>query len=91
MYCRWYCIKKVYICTNQEWYYMKTIADIRKEYGLSNSFLAKVFGYKNVKSYNRSSGKKVVESGIMEIVSVVEKKRPQAVMLRKEGFGNEEV
>ena len=53
---------------------MKTIGEIRKEYGFSNSFLAKVFGYKNVNSYNRTSKKKQLENGICEVVRIVEKK-----------------
>lgn len=55
-------------------YYMKTIKQIRKEYGISNGFIAKMFGYKNVNSYNRSSKKKKVENGICSIVEKVEKK-----------------
>ncbi len=51
---------------------MKTIKEIRKEYGFSNSFFAKVFGYKNVNSYNRSSGKKVLDDAIVKIVNDVE-------------------
>ncbi len=58
---------------------MKTIAEIRKAYGLSNSFFARVFGYKNVRSYNKSSGKKKVEAGIIAVVEEVEKKsKPSA-------------
>jgi len=53
---------------------MKTMSEIRKEYGITNSYLAKIFGYKNVWSFNRSSGKVKVFGGIMELVSVIEGK-----------------
>lgn len=52
---------------------MKRISEIRKKYNLNNTFFAEVFGYKNLKSFNESSGKKKVINGIIEIVNAVEK------------------
>ncbi len=43
------------------------ISDIRKILGISNTWIAKSFGYKNVNSYNRSSGKPKIEKGIVEL------------------------
>lgn len=44
-----------------------SISDVRKKLCISNSWIADKFGYKNVKSYNRSSGKPKVEKGIIEL------------------------
>lgn len=51
---------------------MKNIAEIRKEYRISNAWLAKVFGYKNVSSYNKSAGKKSIENGVVELVNIID-------------------
>ena len=45
------------------------ISEVRKLLGISNSWIAKAFGYKNVNSYNRSSGKPKIEKGIIELYS----------------------
>lgn len=37
------------------------IKEVRKELGISNSWIAKNYGYANVKSYNKSAGKKKIE------------------------------
>lgn len=58
---------------------MKTIAEIRKAYKLNNTFFAEVFGYKNLRSFNESSGKKKVINGIIEIVNAVEKEIKQNI------------
>lgn len=50
------------------------IKEFRKKYKVNNTWLAKVFGYANVKSYNKSAGKRKIEEGICRVVEVVEKK-----------------
>lgn len=43
------------------------IGEIRKILGISNSWIADKMGYKNLKSYNNSAGKKKIEKLIIEV------------------------
>ena len=43
------------------------IKSIRKILGISNTWIAKSFGYADVKSYNKSAGKKRIENLIVEL------------------------
>lgn len=44
-----------------------TIAQIRKLLKIDNTWIAKHSGYANVKSYNKSAGKKKIEHLIIEL------------------------
>lgn len=43
------------------------IKDVRRILGIKNKDIAKWFGYANVNSYQKSSRKKKVENGIIEV------------------------
>lgn len=43
------------------------IKDVKRILGISNSDIAKMFGYANRNSYQASSRKKFIEQGIIEI------------------------
>ena len=43
------------------------IKKVRKEIGISNSWIAKKYGYASLKSYNKSAGKKRIENLIVEL------------------------
>ena len=43
------------------------IKDVRRILGIRNKDIAKMFGYKNVNSFQKSSRKKMVEKGIVEL------------------------
>ncbi len=50
----------------------KTIRQIKKELGITNSDLARMFGYKNEVSYNNAKeGKKRLERGIEELYELI--------------------
>lgn len=43
------------------------IKDVRKALGISNTWIARKLGFRNVKAYNNSSAKKRYESFIVEL------------------------
>ena len=52
---------------------METIKEIKKQLGITNKDIAKIFGYKNLSSYANASRKKKIESGIVGIMSLAKK------------------
>ena len=43
------------------------LKEVRDKLGISNTWIAEKFGYANVKSYNKSAGKKRIENLIVEL------------------------
>ena len=49
------------------------IKQIKKDLGIDNKHIAKMFGYKNTSSYSNSSAKKRIEGGLVAIVKLIKK------------------
>lgn len=46
---------------------MKELKEIKRELGLTDADIGKIFGYKNAHSYYQSARRKHIEAGVVEL------------------------